>query len=72
MSFAENFTHYANLLSIKTSFLFQFRFAGKLDKFLLVIGSISSLIAGLAFPACVLIYGELATHFIYYRMLQDR
>ena len=53
-------------------FFFQFQFADKLDKFLLAVGSLASFISGLGFPVSVLLFGELATNFIYFTILQDR
>ena len=60
------------LLFYKHILFFQFQFADKLDKFLLAVGSLASFISGLGFPASVWLFGELATHFIYFTILQDR
>ena len=60
------------LLFHKIFLFFQFQFSDKLDKFLLIVGSLASFISGLGFPVSVLLYGEIATYFIYFTILQDR
>lgn len=48
-----------------------FRFADGRDKLLLVVGTLCSMLAGLAIPINLLVYGRVATGFIYYTILQN-
>ena len=60
------------MLNVMNAVIFQFRFSDGRDKLLLVLGTLFSALAGLAIPLNLLVYGRVATGFIYYTIIQNR